>query len=810
MEKKKYLKKTKGREKASDKEMEIDSEMLEHRSEVNENSEDEMEGFEAEKLLAAVSKNKSGGFQALGLSHNILKGIQKKGYKQPTPIQRKAIPVILQGQDVVAMARTGSGKTAAFLLPLFERLKAHSAVTGARALIIAPTRELAVQTHRFCKDLGKFTDLQSVVILGGDALEDQFAAMHENPDIIIGTPGRLLHLIMEMNLKLKTVEYVVFDEADRLFEMGFQEQMTETLNRLPDVRQTVLFSATLPRLLVDFARAGLKDPILIRLNTDSKLPDTLKTVFWVMRDEDKYPAVIHLVRTLLENKQLTVVFVPTKHHVEYLKEIFEKAGIPCSCVYSSLDQQARKIAVASFKSKIVRIMLVTDVAARGIDIPLLDHVINFSFPAKPKLFVHRVGRVARAGRFGTAFSFVSPDEAAYLQDLHLFLDTPLKFSDDNMTEDESGVTGSVPELVFDEERSFLDSLHKTSVELMNMKRVCSNALQQYRKSRPTASAESNKRMKSLLKETLPLHPIFRKDSIDSARESMIEACKKFKPSATIFEIGNTGKTDAATIMKKKRQTHDTLIEKMNSDEKEKGSYGLKYAEPRPVSTLEAADEDVISKVFAEATKHRLLNVKKRVKPDSFRDEKFYIPHVPSNHHFERGLGLDKNFSREIQSEVLDLLGEDVDDIRKNKRQMKWDRKKKRFVLDDDGSDPKNKKIRTESGVLVPASYKKDLYKQWKQKNNIDYGATYNSDEEQEGDMFGKQKLFRRELGVNQRFQPKLRRVTIDEKTGKPVKSELKRPEVILKELKRKKKIKFQQKMAKKNREQGTRRKKFKR
>ncbi|XP_022660457.1 ATP-dependent RNA helicase DDX54-like isoform X3 [Varroa destructor] len=767
MEKKKYLKKTKGREKASDKEMEIDSEMLEHRSEVNENSEDEMEGFEAEKLLAAVSKNKSGGFQALGLSHNILKGIQKKGYKQPTPIQRKAIPVILQGQDVVAMARTGSGKTAAFLLPLFERLKAHSAVTGARALIIAPTRELAVQTHRFCKDLGKFTDLQSVVILGGDALEDQFAAMHENPDIIIGTPGRLLHLIMEMNLKLKTVEYVVFDEADRLFEMGFQEQMTETLNRLPDVRQTVLFSATLPRLLVDFARAGLKDPTLIRLNTDSKLPDTLKTVFWVMRDEDKYPAVIHLVRTLLENKQLTVVFVPTKHHVEYLKEIFEKAGIPCSCVYSSLDQQARKIAVASFKSKIVRIMLVTDVAARGIDIPLLDHVINFSFPAKPKLFVHRVGRVARAGRFGTAFSFVSPDEAAYLQDLHLFLDTPLKFSDDNMTE-------------------------------------------QYRKSRPTASAESNKRMKSLLKETLPLHPIFRKDLIDSARESMIEACKKFKPSATIFEIGNTGKTDAATIMKKKRQTHDTLIEKMNSDEKEKGSYKLKYAEPRPVSTLEAADEDVISKVFAEATKHRLLNVKKRVKPDSFRDEKFYIPHVPSNHHFERGLGLDKNFSREIQSEVLDLLGEDVDDIRKNKRQMKWDRKKKRFVLDDDGSDPKNRKIRTESGVLVPASYKKDLYKQWKQKNNIDYGATYNSDEEQEGDMFGKQKLFRRELGVNQRFQPKLRRVTIDEKTGKPVKSELKRPEVILKELKRKKKIKFQQKMAKKNREQGTRRKKFKR
>ncbi|OQR76885.1 ATP-dependent RNA helicase DDX54-like, partial [Tropilaelaps mercedesae] len=433
MAKRKFQKKSK-RFEESDEDMEIDDDMPEQRPEVNEDSEDEMEGFEAAKLLAAESKKKAGGFQAFGFSHNILKGIQKKGYKQPTPIQRKAIPVIQRGKDVVAMARTGSGKTAAFLLPLFERLKTHSAVTGARALIFSPTRELAVQTHRFCKDLGKFTDLQSVVILGGDALEDQFAAMHENPDIIIGTPGRLLHLIMEMNLKLNTIEYVVFDEADRLFEMGFQEQLAETLNRLPDVRQTVLFSATLPRLLVDFAKAGLKDPILIRLDTDSKLPDTLKTVFWTMREDDKCAALMHLIKALLQGEQLTVVFVPTKHHVEYLREILEKTGIHCSCVYSSLDQLARKIAVTNFKSKIVRVMLVTDVAARGIDIPLLDHVINFSFPAKPKLFVHRVGRVARAGRFGTAFSFVSADEAAYLQDLHLFLDKPLKFGDDAIPE----------------------------------------------------------------------------------------------------------------------------------------------------------------------------------------------------------------------------------------------------------------------------------------------------------------------------------------------------------------------------------------
>lgn len=170
----------------------------------------------------------------------------------------------MEGRDVVAMARTGSGKTAAFLIPLFERLKMRVAKTGARALILSPTRELALQTLKFTKELGKFTGLKSAVILGGDSMDNQFAAIHGNPDIIIATPGRFLHVCVEMDLKLNSVEYVVFDEADRLFEMGLGEQLTEIVNRLPDSRQTLLFSATLPKLLVDFAKAGLNDPVLIR------------------------------------------------------------------------------------------------------------------------------------------------------------------------------------------------------------------------------------------------------------------------------------------------------------------------------------------------------------------------------------------------------------------------------------------------------------------------------------------------------------------------------------------------------------------
>jgi len=211
----------------------------------------------------------------------------RKGYRVPTPIQRKCIPLVMDGKDVVAMARTGSGKTAAFLLPMFEKLKTHSAKIGARALILSPTRELATQTFKFTKELGKFTNLRATLVLGGDRMEDQFAAIHENPDIIIATPGRLLHLVVEMELRLTSLQYVVFDEADRLFEMGFSEQLHEIIRRLPESKQTLLFSATLPKLLVDFAKAGLKDPVLVRLDVDSKLSEQLKQTFLATRADDK-------------------------------------------------------------------------------------------------------------------------------------------------------------------------------------------------------------------------------------------------------------------------------------------------------------------------------------------------------------------------------------------------------------------------------------------------------------------------------------------------------------------------------------------
>ncbi|KAJ1678850.1 ATP-dependent RNA helicase dbp10, partial [Spiromyces aspiralis] len=438
-------------------------------------SENEERNLIQRELIAQNRKmKKSGGFQSMGLSPFLFKAIIHKGFKVPTPIQRKTIPHIMEGQDVVGMARTGSGKTAAFVIPLIERLKAHSAKVGIRAVIMSPSRELVLQTLKVCKELGKYTDLRAVAVVGGDNMEEQFSMMASNPDIVVATPGRFLHLVVEMKLELKRVEYVVFDEADRLFEMGFSVQLHELLHRLPPSRQTLLFSATLPSTSVDFAKAGLNDPQLIRLDVDSKISKDLEMAFFNVKRDNKDAALLYLLREVIKipisstnqpaaagtkgikgakkgkhpkreqqqgveaarddcDKQAprppngqTIVFVATKHHVEYISHLLQEYGFLISYVYGSLDQTARQIQISRFRSGQTHIMVVTDVAARGIDIPILENVINYDFVDSSKVFVHRVGRVARAGRRGWAYSIVSPDELPYLIDLQLFLGRPLR------------------------------------------------------------------------------------------------------------------------------------------------------------------------------------------------------------------------------------------------------------------------------------------------------------------------------------------------------------------------------------------------
>ncbi|XP_030438201.1 ATP-dependent RNA helicase DDX54 isoform X4 [Gopherus evgoodei] len=694
-------------------------------------------------------KKKSGGFQSMGLSYPVFKGIMKKGYKVPTPIQRRTIPVILDGKDMVAMARTGSGKTACFLIPMFEKLKAHSAQTGARALILSPTRELALQTMKFTKELGKFTGLKTALILGGERMEDQFAALHENPDIIIGTPGRLMHVAVEMNLKLRSVEYVVFDEADRLFEMGFAEQLQEIIARLPETRQTLLFSATLPKLLVEFARAGLTEPVLIRLDVETKLSEQLK--------------------------------------------LLTAQGVNCTHIYSSLDQAARKINIAKFVHGQCAVLIVTDVAARGIDIPMLDNVINYSFPAKPKLFLHRVGRVARAGRSGTAYSLVASDETPYVFDLHLFLGRPLTLaSPHEKPSDRDGVFGRVPQSVIDDEECLLLTDHEGSLDLQSLRKVSENAHKQYLKSRPGPSPESVKRVKELDFSLLGIHPLFSscfgEDELE--RLKFVDSIKTYRSKATIFEINATNKTLASDVMRAKRSRDRSLINKYQRGQQERrAEAALGNQDPAvPAPEEEEANlQEVFSAVVGRKRKQHQVGegIRKKQRHEAQRDEELYIPYRPKDLESERGLsigGEGSAFEQQASGAMLDLLGDETHNMSKTKQLLKWDRKKKRFVGKTGQED--KKKICTESGRYISGSYKNNLYEKWKKKYKVE---EWDSEEEARSEPRG---------GTHRRARRDKRLAPSPGKhSSQPgkVHSELKNKQQILKQRKRVAKQNFLQK-----------------
>ncbi len=315
--------------------------------------------------------------------------------------------------------------------------------------------------------------------------------------------------------------------------MGFGEQLREILGRLPDARQTLLFSATLPKLLVEFAKAGLSDPTLIRLDVDTKIPETLKMAFFHCREEGKTAALLHLLKTVIPTEQQTVVFCATRHHVEYLHLLLDEAGISNTFIYSVLDPTARKINAAKFQAKKCRVLIVTDLAARGIDIPLLDNVINFNFPCKSKLFVHRVGRVARAGRAGTSYSLVAGDEVAYFIDLQLFLGNSIKLSPVHCPADADwhNVLGALGQQIYDDYADLLHSWHERAQDLSNMKQVAANGYKQYLKSRTGASVESVKRARKMKAETIGTHPLLVRETteVEQERTNFLEQMKNFRP-----------------------------------------------------------------------------------------------------------------------------------------------------------------------------------------------------------------------------------------------------------------------------------------
>ncbi|KFH15539.1 DEAD/DEAH box helicase domain-containing protein [Toxoplasma gondii MAS] len=476
---------------------------------------------------APKKSKKRNAFETLGLSTpTSLAAIKGLGFSQPTPIQRRAIPLLLKGKDCILMSRTGSGKTACFLLPLLDLLGEHSSVVGVRAVLIAPTRELVAQIHRVCSKLLHSSSLRVCCLLGGENYSKQFLALSRNPDVLLTTVGRGSQLIHDKVLSLSAARFLVLDEADRIFELGWKEQLSMLFAALPASKQVVLVSATLPGDLVNFARLGLRDPEFVRLEKECTLSDDLHMQFLFVRAAQKVPTLLFLLKQSIQKKEQVLVFASTRHQATFLQCFCERLAFPSAVIYGAMDQTERVQTLAAFKKGKISVLLVTDVAARGLDIPHLPSVINFDFPSSAKLFVHRVGRTARAGRSGTAFSLVTGDDLPYAVELMSFLGgrlvPPFSFSseaDDTRQEEAEDVDLPKPEdaskdtvsppssgnyvlagppALVDPFVEFCESLLHTDDEVAAAHKTASSANAMYYKTRPSASRQSVERAKGLL------------------------------------------------------------------------------------------------------------------------------------------------------------------------------------------------------------------------------------------------------------------------------------------------------------------------
>ena len=357
-------------------------------------------------------------FQDLRLSEPLLRAIGEKGYTDPTPIQQQAIPPVLEGRDLQGCAQTGTGKTAAFTLPMLQLLAAEPAPKGRRpirALVLTPTRELAIQIDECCRDYARYTPLRHCVIFGGVNQRPQVDALQKGVDLLVATPGRLLDLIGQGYVTLDTIRFFVLDEADRMLDMGFIHDIRRILPLLPERRQTLFFSATMPESIAALAAKILRNPVLVTVTPPASVVETIAQTVHFAEKAEKSQLLIDLLSA--SDAQQVLVFSRTKHGADKLAKILNRAGIRSCAIHGNKSQNARVKAMNDFKSGECRVMIATDIAARGIDIDQLPLVINYELPEVAETYVHRIGRTGRAGHEGAAWSFCSEDEFEYLCDI---------------------------------------------------------------------------------------------------------------------------------------------------------------------------------------------------------------------------------------------------------------------------------------------------------------------------------------------------------------------------------------------------------
>jgi len=356
-------------------------------------------------------------FQSLGLSDALLKAISKKGYKTPSPIQEKAIPPVLEGRDVLASAQTGTGKTAGFTLPLLHYLSENpkAKFRPIRALILTPTRELAAQVHESVKDYSEFLNIRSTVIFGGVNQKPQAATIRRGVDILVATPGRLLDLHNQNLLSLKRVEVFILDEADRMLDMGFLRDIERVMKLMPEKRQNLMFSATFSKDIRKLANGILNNPVQVEATPENTTVEAISQKVYRVAKGLKTGLIIKLI--IDGNWKQVLVFTRTKHGANKLCKKMISSGITAAAIHGNKSQGARTKALAGFKNGSVKVLVATDIAARGLDIPLLPHVVNFELPNISEDYVHRIGRTGRAGANGQAISLVSADETTFLRDI---------------------------------------------------------------------------------------------------------------------------------------------------------------------------------------------------------------------------------------------------------------------------------------------------------------------------------------------------------------------------------------------------------
>lgn len=357
-------------------------------------------------------------FQELNISEPILKALSNKQYKTPTPIQEQAISVVLNGKDLLGIAQTGTGKTAAFAIPIIQQLDSPMLTNRKReirALILTPTRELAIQIDECFTDYAKFTGLRNTVIFGGVNQRPQVDELKKGTDILIATPGRLLDLISQQYIKLDHIKHFVLDEADRMLDMGFIHDIKRLLPLLPKQRQTLCFSATMPVAIATLSKSILNQPVRIEVAPASSVVDAIDQRLYLVEKINKGDLLFSVLKQ--DEEKSVLVFSRTKHGADKIVRILNKKGIHCEAIHGNKTQGARQRALSNFKAGETRVIIATDIAARGIDISNLEMVINYDLPDVAETYVHRIGRTGRAGNNGTALTFCSPEESMMIRDI---------------------------------------------------------------------------------------------------------------------------------------------------------------------------------------------------------------------------------------------------------------------------------------------------------------------------------------------------------------------------------------------------------